>query len=520
MNILSKKFLLLIIVIEVFFSSIFGMYIYNEESIQIEKKFKKDVEDKLSILNMQLQLNYEALYSVKGLFDASTTVTYPEFKNLTDLILKRHKDIKALEWVPKINHENRDFYETMIKRYFPTFQITQKDDSTEKMVKRDIASYYYPVLYLNPYLNNEQALGFDLTSNHTRFNTLQKAIKTNSLQSTPLITLVQDDKNTKGFITVVPIYKKNTSKNNKPKTIYGFVVSVFDIKELINNALHKTHTDGINFLIYDITEKKDQLIYNSNLTNVVTKNRFKYFETINTLDKRVWRVEANPTLDYINERRTILPTMIILISIGFILGTTLYINMIIQRNRQIEDKVNQRTKELNEANEKLKVISRTDPLTKIANRRYFNETIQSEWHRAIREKTNISLMVIDVDYFKLYNDKYGHIQGDKCLKEVAMCLRNSLNRSSDFLARFGGEEFVIILPNTNDVLKVAKACKDNIEKLQIINEASKISKYVTISVGFTTMQPEITSSLTNFINQADKALYKAKQNGRNTIAVI
>lgn len=284
--------------------------------------------------------------------------------------------------------------------------------------------------------------------------------------------------------------KKSFNTKSRLKNIQGFVIIVFRIDTLIENALNKTHIDGINFTIYDITKQKNKLIYASSKNDNLLKHSFKYEKTIINIDEKKWEIIATPSNHYIDERRTVLPSMIVLISVIFIIFTTFYINLIIQRNKQIESKVKQRTKELNEANEKLKEISRTDSLTKIANRRYFNEVIQSEWYRAIRERTAISIMLIDVDYFKLYNDKYGHIEGDYCLKDIAFALRNSLNRSSDFLARYGGEEFVIILPNTNDASLVAKNCQENIQKLEIEHEDSKISKYVTISIGINSLKPK------------------------------
>ncbi len=521
MNLLSKNFLLFIIIIEVVLSSIFGMYIYNEESSQIKSKFKKDVDDKISILGMELLLKNEALYSLKGLFDNSDLVTYNEFITLSKQILKRHHTIKALEWAPKIIDDERQFYEALMKKDFPLFEITQIDQKSKKLKRREISNSYFPILYVEPIKGNEQALGFDLASEENRQKLLKQSARKNTLSSSSLINLVQNHHNKKGFLSVLPVYeKKSLTEKSRLKNILGFVIAVFDIEPLITNAIHKTHTDGIIFLIYDITDKKKQLIYKTQIKNAKPKDSYKYDKTLEKYDGRIWEIVAYPTEEYINQRRTVLPSMIILISIVFILFTTFYINLIIQRNKQIERKVQQRTKELNEANKKLKEISRTDPLTNIANRRFFNEIIHTEWNRAIREKTTISLMLIDVDYFKLFNDKYGHIEGDNCLKQVAMSLKTSLNRSSDFLARYGGEEFVIILPNTNDANVVAQICKKNIENLEIIHELSEISKYVTISIGITSISPDINSSLTSFINQADKALYEAKAKGRNCISVI
>ncbi len=127
--------------------------------------------------------------------------------------------------------------------------------------------------------------------------------------------------------------------------------------------------------------------------------------------------------------------------------------------------------------------------------------------------------MIDIDYFKQFNDSYGHLEGDRCLKEVAYSLRESLIRSTDLVARYGGEEFVMILSNTNDALSLAQKCRKNIEMLSIPHEFSAVSNFVTISLGVATIVPEQCSSISTLVDMADKALYNAKKDGRNRVCV-
>ncbi|HAC64671.1 MAG TPA: hypothetical protein DCF68_14340 [Cyanothece sp. UBA12306] len=168
-------------------------------------------------------------------------------------------------------------------------------------------------------------------------------------------------------------------------------------------------------------------------------------------------------------------------------------------------------------NQNLKRISTIDPLTKIPNRLLFNQCINQEWQRLIREHEPLSLIMCDVDYFKKYNDKYGHPAGDECLKKVANILSQSVKRSSDLVARYGGEEFVIILPKTNakGAIKVANNIRDVLQEVKIIHEDSQVSKYVTLSLGIATMIPHSSLSIQELINSADQALYSAKNQGRD-----
>lgn len=188
-----------------------------------------------------------------------------------------------------------------------------------------------------------------------------------------------------------------------------------------------------------------------------------------------------------------------------------------QRKAREED-LRQVMKQLNEANQRLEALSYTDGLTGIYNRRYFDETLSQEWIRSIRFQRKLSLIMIDIDYFKRYNDRYGHQLGDKCLQQVASVLKGTV-RGSDIVARYGGEEFVVILPETdkNGVLEVAQKLLQNVYELQVPHEDSEASPYVTISAGCCTMTPQSEMDMSELITIADQALYQAKKQGRNQV---
>ncbi len=166
----------------------------------------------------------------------------------------------------------------------------------------------------------------------------------------------------------------------------------------------------------------------------------------------------------------------------------------------------------------LEFISSIDGLTSIANRREFDKTLDVEWRRAMRSSAPLSLIMIDIDYFKHYNDLYGHMAGDNCLQKLARTLKDSLKRAGNFIARYGGEEFVVILPNTEimEALLVAESLRKNIEDLNIEHKDSKIGENVTISLGVSTTIPDKNESY-DLLTSADKALYQAKKEGRNRV---
>ena len=195
----------------------------------------------------------------------------------------------------------------------------------------------------------------------------------------------------------------------------------------------------------------------------------------------------------------------------------------IKRQReQLRKLVDKQTEDIRRVNEKLQKIAVTDELTQINNRRSFNRYISSQWKIAIREKTQVSLVLGDIDYFKKFNDNYGHQEGDDCLFNVAQILKNQLKRPKDFIARYGGEEFVLVLPGSSveGARVVARHLIEGLRKAAIPHEQSEVDSIVTISLGIASIQPDIKNSPETITKMADDALYKAKNQGRNQAVVF
>ncbi|KXZ69622.1 GGDEF domain-containing protein [Acinetobacter venetianus] len=167
--------------------------------------------------------------------------------------------------------------------------------------------------------------------------------------------------------------------------------------------------------------------------------------------------------------------------------------------------------------QQLSILSQQDALTGLANRRYLDEVLENEWKRAIRHEVPITIMMIDIDFFKLYNDTLGHIQGDQCLRRIAILLGSIASRSGDLAARYGGEEFLLLFSMTDKEQAITQVQRlmELVRSININHPKSSVSKHVTISVGVATMTPHLNDSLSEFVSQADHALYIAKSNGRN-----
>ena len=185
------------------------------------------------------------------------------------------------------------------------------------------------------------------------------------------------------------------------------------------------------------------------------------------------------------------------------------------------DRRKARETQLEELTRELRDISNRDGLTGVANRRCFEEFFEREWLRCRRDDAAMSLLMVDIDFFKRYNDTYGHLQGDTCLKTVAQVLKQSQHRPGDLAARYGGEEFVVLLPNTDaaGAMQVAENVRAKLAAEAIPHATSDVSEVVTVSIGVASVVPCAKFHSQALIQAADKALYLAKEGGRNRVKV-
>lgn len=187
---------------------------------------------------------------------------------------------------------------------------------------------------------------------------------------------------------------------------------------------------------------------------------------------------------------------------------------------RLQSLVEERTAALERLNQELQRLTATDSLTGVANRRRFDEALDHEWRRAARVGAPLACIMIDIDHFKAFNDRYGHLQGDACLRQIAHALVATVRRAGDIVARYGGEEFAVVLPGTTQAgaARVAEQLRGGVEALKLPNDASATAPHVTISLGVTTMTPTAGINPQTLVAGADRALYNAKRRGRNQVA--
>lgn len=317
---------------------------------------------------------------------------------------------------------------------------------------------------------------------------------------------------------IIKHYVKVELNQKREKTLANTdrIVEITYSKELMNQKLERLYwvTMSVNFLV--IVGLSFSIVI---LTGRVTKP----LETLKSVSEEIAHGNYNQlvkidTKDEIGELAESFNIMIQDINKSFQENEKQKV-ILEKYTKNLEEIVQERTKEIANQKRILERIALIDSLTEIPNRRSFTERFENEWKRASRDKTPLSLMIADVDWFKNYNDNYGHSMGDVVLKSVASVLNESISRATDFVARIGGEEFAVILPNTGseNATLIAKKMIKMIYELQIEHQFSETCSCLTISIGGATWTPDPDKSRSDFFKIADDMLYEAKASGKNKV---
>jgi len=518
----TRYIILFSVSVGVLLSAFIGYSFYQKETLAIEADFRRDVDDKASALEGELLLKLEALYALKGLFESSESVTAQEFKKLASGFLIRHQDIQALEWVPKVAQQYREAYEQSGRRMYPDFEFTERE-SQGRMVRASERAVYFPVYYSEPVKGNEMALGFDLASNEQRLKIINKSMDLDLPLASESIRLVQETSDQRGVLVFMPLYDGEPATLSKRREkLLGFVLGVYRIEDIFETALRHTGVQGINLSLIDNTGISAAQLFTNFATEQVQDKaltEFNYSKPLRRFGGRQWTLVATPTLGYIAERRSLLPMVSGSFCILFVLLAGTYIHVVIKHSVLIEADVGERTQALQKASQALEDIALIDELTKVANRRQFDIQFEAEWLRAIRDGCALSLIMVEIDNFKLYKEHYGHSAADQCLKEVAKEISNTSSRHSDLVARFGSEELALLLPNTENPAIFADKCRSNVENIYLSFDASPVSEYLTISLGGMTIKPTQRCDPNDFTSKVIGALMSAKASGGNSVCV-
>ncbi|MDH5408888.1 MAG: CHASE domain-containing protein, partial [Gammaproteobacteria bacterium] len=423
---------ILAIVIGSLIGIVFYYLILKTEQAKTRENFQNNALDKISDVIRVIEQNVTVPLSLASLFAASNDVTPDEFDVFTQPLLKQYQSLQALQWAPVVSNNDKASFEITARHYFKDFTITQRS-SHYKMVPALKRNEYVPVLYTAPLKGNEKAHGFDLASNRDRKSMLEHSRDTGRTSISSRIRLVQDAEHKSSVLVSHPVYNHRehslTSLAKRKRAIKGYAIAVIRIEDAIISTINKLHDKEIELFIIDTTDINNQQVifgHNQALTDTEniriieehTQSTEFVADKIYRLHNRSWKFYAVPSANTSIVYRTWLPWLAMILIMCITLTTGLYLKLLIIKDTRfkllLEDKNNeirhrkQTEKTLNKVNKRLEVLSYEDSLMRIYNRRKYEFYIEREWLRAIRSSFPLSLIILDVDNFKLYNDYYGH----------------------------------------------------------------------------------------------------------------
>lgn len=473
----------------------------------------------------------KAIYHLASFYHGSEHVTREEFNQYVGGFIKHYPELHAMEWAPRIPHRQRHEHEQQQSAFQQDYTITEnsKINSVTPATER---AYYFPITYIYPLTGNESALGYDLASNPVRKAMLEYSVFSNSMTVSSRIRLVQEKDASYAVLFALPVMTGGkVSLSLDSPHLQGMVVGVLRLDPIIDKIIEYMDFKQMDIIISEHTEGYDQArLIQHRISNLPTHS-YVHSRVIKVAN-RDWLVaiKADPILFGAYTVEDLL--VVLSVAVGFTALLAAYIHLLLCNQRQAEqdsqyllseiDMRQQYENKLVVSNSKLETLSREDPVMNIANRRAFNEYLVKEWKRAQRSGFPLSVIIADLDNFKAFNDRYGHVVGDHCLLKVATAFKNIANRPSDMAARYGGEEIAVILPETLDegAVTVAERIRQAVVDLSIPHEDSGTRSVVTISLGVTTVMNVADYTLDEIINSADAALYMAKQQGKNQVVQI
>jgi diguanylate cyclase (GGDEF)-like protein len=526
MNYLIRKPVVLIAILGALLTTFVSWQLFRAELKLIQQDFAQDVQTLTLDLEMELRLNFEVVYSLYEVFSVRPDMGLAEFQQVAGSIYQRHPDILALEWIPRIDAAARPAFEAAMRALYGDYRIWQPGPDGDR-ARAQTRAEHYPVQYLYPLTDHQHILGLDINFGEARQRMLQRANEIRGLFVSDPIDLVREKYLTKGFFALIPLYADpgphkatDAPLGSAAQPPIGYVRAVFRVEQLLGEIPQRRDLAGIRLILTDTdTDVGFETLFDSHPDHVFEADD-AHKVTLEPSPGRSWALLAAPA-DPGGFYRPAYWTAAFSAAIGFIvtLLLTLIMRLIKRHADQVEILVEERTQDLFRLNQTLAVLSFRDSLTGVANRRSFDQAFQTEWRRAARLGSAIGIAILDVDWFRGYKEALGHQAGDDCLKKVALTLRNVVRRPGDLLARFGGEEFVLLLPDTGpEVGTLAEACRIAVEDLHLPHPASP-NHMVTLSVGITYTHPHPGEDPLRLLRAADEALFEAKSAGRNHVVV-
>jgi diguanylate cyclase (GGDEF)-like protein len=505
----SRGMLVMLALAGLLFTGFVSSWLFWLEQRAAQQQFHQQVQDRATHLRVELRQSMEALYTLRDVIRYADSLPGIVFDDVASGALSRNAHLLALQWVPRVRHAERPAFESRLGHV-----ISHGDtDVAKERVAAPRRHEYFPIRYVYPEAGSEDLIGMDLAMWPRRFASLTVARDTGELAMSAPVSLLQSHRRgASGVVIAMPVYfGRPEGTEDRREALRGFVLAVLDIEQLMFRVFPDLAAQRW-LLLEDIHPESG-----GQLMTLGEPGRGVHQVTLPTFAGRDWRFAMSPMGRFAGTRISLLPIAAALVGTLMVVIVCGYLWLLQRRGELVETLVDQRTSELREANQRLASLSVTDPLTGLANRRALDDYLDQEWQRASRERSPISVLLLDVDHFKKLNDTWGHQIGDQCLRELARTMTAFFKRPADLVARYGGEEFAIVLPNTDlTVLDQANRFREALAATPIdIGGGEMVS--ITISGGLATLIPAPKQTPRDILKFADQALYEAKHAGRNRI---
>lgn len=479
------------------------------ERRQIQTALTAAAEEVTHDLERSVAMNTESLEGVKSLFEAETYVSSQEFRAYTKDMLGDSSGLLAVSWNPVVIQGRLATFEEQarIELDNPTFEVFARNTDGER-IPPGPSAYYVPVTYIEPLAKNEAAVGFDIKSNATRANAIDRAVSSGQVQLTGPVQLVQETGTKTGVLMLLPMYTATNSSGEVDSPaggVTGFAVSVYRMEDLVRSTFVNTHWISADITLTDVSPGSVPTELATLGPGTAHAGDPGVGAQTFVVGGRVWQVAVVPPADVTSlDGQATAPMFLVgglLISVLLEAFLLLMTGMEKSARRQADESSHGATH---------------DPLTDLANRRAFLAELARTRDLVADSGSSAVLMYLDLDGFKQVNDRAGHEAGDEMLRGIARLLRERM-RSGDIVARLGGDEFAFLLVNCSSArgIDVATALISDVESYVLERPQGRFS--VSASVGVLEFGGSDVESVEDLLHKADRACYEAKGAGSGRI---